>query len=235
MTIIETTVILSVMFILAGAMSPIVSESVNTARAVKAKNDASMIAMGLINFQKDLGANALAVATELGEALPDVLASDGSVPSVEGADDSELLEVVEGEAGAALLASPTQMTRRQTRRSARETLRTERRRWREVRAGMLDDHLTTNRQGYRARRPGETDGWAGPYLSNVIKGDPWGNQFVVNTAWLDGGSTPADQNGRTRRAVYVVSAGANGTIDTPYEQPITDAEAFGDDIVIRIQ
>jgi len=58
-TILETTVILSVLFILAGAMSPIVSESVNTARAVKARNDASMIAMGLINFQKDLGADAV--------------------------------------------------------------------------------------------------------------------------------------------------------------------------------
>ena len=54
-TILETTVILSVLFILAGAMSPIVSESVNTARAVKAKNDASMIALGLINLQKDVG------------------------------------------------------------------------------------------------------------------------------------------------------------------------------------
>ena len=51
-TILETTVILSVLFILAGAMSPIVSESVNTARAVKAENDASMIAMGLINFRR---------------------------------------------------------------------------------------------------------------------------------------------------------------------------------------
>ena len=50
-TIIETTVILSVLFILAGVMSPIVGESVATARAVKAKNDASMIAMGLINLQ----------------------------------------------------------------------------------------------------------------------------------------------------------------------------------------
>ena len=58
-TIIETTVVLSVLFILAGAMSPIVSESITTARSVKAKSDASMIAMGLINLQKDLGGDAL--------------------------------------------------------------------------------------------------------------------------------------------------------------------------------
>jgi type II secretory pathway pseudopilin PulG len=231
MTIIETTVILSVMFILAGAMSPIVSESVNTARAVKAKNDASMIAMGLINFQKDLGANVLHVA-QLDEILPDVLATDGTTPSVDGADDGELIESVAADAGEGLLTSPGQLRRRQTRQGE---LRTQRRRWREVSTGVLDDHLTTNRHGYRERRPGDNAGWAGPYLSTVIKGDPWGNQYVVNTAWLDGSSTPSDANGRTRRAVYVVSAGANGTIDTPYEQPVTDAAPVGDDVVIRIQ
>ena len=81
-TILETTVILSVLFILAGAMSPIVSESVNTARAVKARNDASMIAMGLINFQKDLGADAAelrrrrAVSAQ-GARLPDAPGQPG--------------------------------------------------------------------------------------------------------------------------------------------------------------
>src|SRR6185503_5130853 len=92
-TILETTVILSVLFILAGAMSPIVSESVNTARAVKAKNDASMIAMGLINLQKDVGADALNIggAAVGGPSLrlPDLLASQGSAPETEDAQTSE--------------------------------------------------------------------------------------------------------------------------------------------------
>src|SRR5437868_6641467 len=55
MTIIETTVVLAVLFVLAGAMSPIVGDSVTTARAIKAKNDARMIAVAMVNFQKDLG------------------------------------------------------------------------------------------------------------------------------------------------------------------------------------
>jgi hypothetical protein len=58
---------------------------------------------------------------------------------------------------------------------------------------------------------------------------------LINSRWLDGGSTPADAQGRTRKAVFVVSAGNNGVIETPFEQPITDAQAYGDDIVIRIQ
>ena len=92
-----------------------------------------------------------------------------------------------------------------------------------------------NRAGYRYRRPGEYGGWNGPYLSAPVPGDPWGNQYLVNTQFLDGGTTAADSTGRVRRAVFVVSAGGNGVIETPFEQPIVDAKAFGDDIVIRLQ
>jgi type II secretory pathway pseudopilin PulG len=236
-TILETTVILSVLFILAGVMSPIVSESVNTARAVKAKNDASMIAMGLINLQKDVGADALSFggaalggSTPLGTGaalgLPDLLASQGSAPDVEDAPTSE--------SGPTLLAAPGQRGISLT-VDARAAMRAERQRWRDTPAGSLDDHLMNNRRGYRVRRSGEYGGWNGPYVSAEIRGDPWGRQFLINSRWLDGGSSAADAQGRLRRAVFVVSAGADGIIDTPFEQSIVDARAFGDDIVIRIQ
>jgi type II secretory pathway pseudopilin PulG len=233
-TILETTVILSVLFILAGAMSPIVSESVNTARAVKAKNDASMIAMGLINLQKDVGADALNIggAGVSGGSLrlPDLLASQGSAPDVEDAQtsESETAPVVP------LLAAPGHSSVSLT-ADVRAALRAERRRWRNTLAGSLDDHLMNNRRGYRFRRSGEYGGWNGPYVSAEVKGDPWGRQFLINSQWLDGGSSTADAQGRIRRAVFVVSAGADGVVDTPFEQPIVDARAFGDDIVIRIQ
>jgi type II secretory pathway pseudopilin PulG len=231
-TIIETTVILSVLFILAGAMAPIVSESVNTARAVKARNDASMIAMALINLQKDLGGDALSfggAVAAIGQSmtLPDVLASQGVAPEVEGPDDP-------AEAGLALpiLARPGQATGRASERAA---LRVQRRRWRQARVDALDDHLRTNRRGYRYRRPGEYGGWNGPYLSAEIQGDPWGKRYLVNSQFLDGSATAADANGNPRRAVFVISAGADGIIDTPFEQPIVDARGHGDDIVVRIQ
>ena len=238
-TILETTVILSVLFILAGAMSPIVSESVNTARAVKAKNDASMIALGLINLQKDVGADALNLggaggpSTQLGAGalrLPDLLASQGSAPDVEDAQTSDSdvtatipLLAAPGHSGVSLTAS------------ARAAMRVQRQRWRETPSGSLDDHLMNNRRGYRVRRSGEYGGWNGPYVSAEIKGDAWGRQFLINSQWLDGGSSAADAQGRIRRAVFVVSAGADGVIDTPFEQSIVDARAYGDDIVVRIQ
>jgi type II secretory pathway pseudopilin PulG len=231
-TILETTVILSVLFILAGAMSPIVSESVNTARAVKARNDASMIAMGLINFQKDLGADAAsyggAAVSLQSSRLPALLASQGGPPAIEDASGNAtgpLAPFLSGSsADEAAAGDPV-----------RAALRAQRRRWREVASIALDDVLITNRTGYRFRRTGEYGGWNGPYVSGEVKGDPWGNQYLINSQWLDGGSSTADANGRPRRAVFVVSAGADGVIDTPFEQSIVEARAYGDDIVVRIQ
>ncbi len=230
-TIIETTVILSVLFILAGAMAPIVSESVNTARAVKARNDASMIAMGLINLQKDLGGDALSfggvvASVAQGVSLPDVLASRGGVPEVD--------EVAEAAVSLAVLVPPGEQET-SSRRAQRTALRAQRRKWRESRTDPLDDHLRTNRRGYRYRRPGEYGGWNGPYVSAEIQGDPWGKQYMINSQFLDGSASAADANGTPRRAVFVISAGADGIIDTPFEQPIVDARAYGDDIAIRIQ
>jgi hypothetical protein len=200
---------------------------------VKAKNDASMVAMGLINFQKDVGADALTFGSAVAAVsqtlrLPDVLASEGSAPSVEGTDSDD------AEVTLPLLAAPGQERGSQL-RLERSSMRAQRRRWREVGTGALDDHLVTNRRGYRYRRPGEYGGWNGPYVSAQIKGDPWGNQYMINSHWLDGGSSTADSQGQPRRAVFVITAGANGVIETPFEQSIVDAHVYGDDIVIRIQ
>ena len=241
-TIIETTVILSVLFILAGVMSPIVSESVMTARAVRAKNDASMIAMGLINLQKDLGGDALAYGGGTLAAapvrLPDVLATAGQQPQTddpEGTlDDGSSAPVIN------LFASPANRNGNGNGNGngvggSSKPAPARQRKWLEVAKDALDDHLMTNRKGYRYRRPGEYGGWNGPYLSAELKGDPWGNQYLVNSHWLDGGSTAADSQGRPRQAVFIVSAGGNSVIETPFDQPITDARAYGDDIVIRLQ
>jgi len=238
-TIIETTVMLSVLFIIAGAMSPIVSESVTTARAVRAKNDAAMIAMGLINLQKDMGGDALAYSATAAVAqslsLPDVLATAGEAPAI---DDREVAS--DSDAGLLSFLSGLGQTQRGGGNAlrdggARAARRALRRKWRESNTGSLDDHLMTNKRGYRYRRPGEYGGWNGPYVSAPVTGDPWGKRYMINTQFLDGRSTAADDNGEPRRAVFVVSPGANGIVETPFEQAITEAHAFGDDIVVRIQ
>ena len=238
LTMIETTVLLSVMFILAGVMTPIVSESVTTARAVRAKNDAEQIAVALINFQRDLAGGAfssigttesVAASASTGAAptrmsstrhRPEVLITEGSLPAIEE-------RAVEASVGgiAGLLVRPRSADGEDDQPPADLA---QRRRWIEAARDLLDDHVISNRSGYRFRSGGEYGGgWNGPYLNKTITGDPWGRQYLVNVAWL------ANRGGR--RAVFVVSAGHNGVIETPYEQSILDARAFGDDIVVRIQ
>jgi type II secretory pathway pseudopilin PulG len=231
MTIIEMTVMLSVMFILAGMISPIMSTSVTTARTVKAEKEVAMLATAMLQLQQDIGATAIvgsaAAASQLdsrGAAVQaaDVLSSEGEIPAIDdSAADNPIAAVAQG---VGLMARP-----------AASVFQAQRRRWTEARHDALDSYLVNNDRGYHVRRPGESTGWNGPYVSTLLPGDPWGKQYMVNARWLDGGSTAADANGYARRAVYIVSAGANGVVETPFEQKITDARVWGDDIVIRIQ
>lgn len=252
MTIIETMVMLSVMFILAGVLSPIVSESITTAREVKAKSDAIMLATALINLTKDLGADALSSSAttsgsyEVNSAispasflasqgrsgraarLPEVLISEGTDPSTTDSENT-------GSALKAPMVSMVSLSAMGQKAADASSSRTPRSKWLQAGRDLLNDYLVTNTHGFRMRRPGENDGWNGPYLSAKLPGDPWGNRYMINSSWLDGGATASDAAGNLRSAVYVVSAGANGIIETPFNQPITDAKAYGDDIVVRIQ
>ena len=59
--------------------------------------------------------------------------------------------------------------------------------------------------------------------------DPWGNQYLVNRG--------VTQTGQTAEpfAVWVLSAGPNGLIETPYAAPAVSAALGGDDIGARIE
>ncbi len=222
---IETTTMLAVMFLLAGALSPIVSESIGTARAVKAANDAKMIATGMIQFERDLGPSAIVGGGGDGTGLaprgappPEVLISEGDAPKVDG-EQSQGGPIPRGSFGLSALGA----------------VAVSRRGWRDAVAASIEDHLITNRAGYRLRTPDELTGWNGPYIAGRVRSDPWGSRYMINCLWLDGGITAADANGRARRAVFVLSAGANGVVETPFDQPISDAHVYGDDIAVRIQ
>jgi prepilin-type N-terminal cleavage/methylation domain-containing protein len=95
---------------------------------------------------------------------------------------------------------------------------------------LLTDQLLTNAPGYTARTATSTSGWNGPYLSNTINADPWNNRYAVNVGLLDPTIGVAGKN-----AVWALSAGANSTVETTYQQLITVAATGGDDLVFRIQ
>lgn len=54
----------------------------------------------------------------------------------------------------------------------------------------------------------------------AVDADPWGNCYVVNMGARPGGAS----------AMWVLSAGANGIIETAYWQPVDRARPGGDDI-----
>jgi type II secretory pathway pseudopilin PulG len=102
-------------------------------------------------------------------------------------------------------------------------------------AGMLTDQLLVNAPGYAVRTATSQFGWNGPYLSSELRSDPWGNRYLVNIGLIDTSSGVMTMSGRPKAAVWVLSAGPNGTVETPFSQPVTTAFPGGDDIALRIQ
>jgi hypothetical protein len=94
-----------------------------------------------------------------------------------------------------------------------------------------DLHLRIDGRGYPEGQAG--DGWNGPYIGKPAPPDPWGHAYLINTGFLRG--LPSQAGRCTRCAVYVISAGPNGVIETPFQQPLANANLLGDDLAVRIQ
>lgn len=218
MTIIEITVILAILLILGGALAPVLSDSISTARVVRAKNDVMQIATGLVGFSRDVGSllpareRPLVQDADSPAAVVEVLATGGAMPLVGAADP----------VGPSLLARSPAI-------ALGETLMRD---WIDLPSESIDDHLRRNARGYPDGSDGVHAGWNGPYLSRPIDSDPWGHAYLVNACRLK--FTPPHGHVRNR-AVFVLSAGPDGIIQTPFDQPIENASVFGDDIVVRIQ
>jgi prepilin-type N-terminal cleavage/methylation domain-containing protein len=102
-------------------------------------------------------------------------------------------------------------------------------------AGALAEQLMANVPGYTVRTVSSQFGWNGPYLSSELRSDPWGNRYLVNIGLIDTAPGALTASGQPKAAVWVLSAGPNGTIETPFSQPATTAVYGGDDIAFRIQ
>jgi len=63
--------------------------------------------------------------------------------------------------------------------------------------------------------------------------DPWGHEFLVNVNVIRVGQTNATK--ADSLAIFVISAGPDGVIETPFIQARSTARAYGDDVIVRIQ
>jgi prepilin-type N-terminal cleavage/methylation domain-containing protein len=99
----------------------------------------------------------------------------------------------------------------------------------------IANQLMGNTPAYTVKTATNTYGWNGPYLSSGIGADPWNNRYMVNVNLIDTTLGTQTSAGVTKSAVWVISAGPNGQIETAYTQSITTAVTAGDDIGVRIQ
>lgn len=107
--------------------------------------------------------------------------------------------------------------------------------WVESRLDLLSAHLTVNSRGYTGRDPVSSTGWQGPYLVDGAGEDAWGHAYLVNVLYLDRRNVVQELDGTRLGAVFVLSAGPNGVIETPFYQPRDNALRYGDDIGFRLQ
>lgn len=99
----------------------------------------------------------------------------------------------------------------------------------------LANHLLYNTpsgepsRSYRTPTDGADDlfAWRGPYMADRIDPDPWGNRYMANvfSLYVPRGT----EGGEFRSAVVCYSAGADGEVDTAFNQP--SGWADGDDDV----
>lgn len=97
------------------------------------------------------------------------------------------------------------------------------------------NHIVNNVPGYALKVNADSLGWNGPYLANPPQADPWGNRYMLNVRFLDFRAGAVGEDGLVKLAVFVISAGANGVIETEFKQYVTDTAIAGDDIAHRLQ
>ncbi len=93
----------------------------------------------------------------------------------------------------------------------------------------IENQLIKNMPGYKEKlNPQAQQDWNGPYLIG-LPSDPWGNKWYINVEFLDETGKPTEKH-----KVWILSAGPNKTIDTPYTQLQTIGTLQGDDIGLAI-
>lgn len=203
-TLIEIVIAVAIVAIFAAALSPMVFRHLADAKISRAQNETETLSTAILSYYKDVGRWTLTnVDGPTGNAVYRAVSST-VLPTTAGA-------------GAGLNAA----------------------RWGTWgTAKSLGDYLyynnaddDTSPTGANASEAGEDWAltgrlaWKGPYVDNYSFTDPWGNGYVVNARYYPAGG----YTGTVRHKVFVLSAGPNGTWETPFDDTTTE-DIMGDDI-----
>jgi prepilin-type N-terminal cleavage/methylation domain-containing protein len=212
-TLMEMIIVLAVGAALAAAIAPTAFSYLRDAQATRAQNDANQIAQAVSTFIKHTALNPYKnntsnpkVNAKQAGDYDCLYGSQGNAPTTTTDTTTSPLDSWTSSAGVQCQAAS----------ATRDT---------------LENHLILNTPGGTVGKAYVVTGklaWQGPYLPSV-QPDPWGNAYLVNI----GNGDPAAV---TKKAVFVISAGPNGTLETNADAALTAiVTPVGDDIVARIQ
>jgi type II secretory pathway pseudopilin PulG len=186
-----------VLAILTAVIAPAITDYVDDAKAVKAKEDVEGLGIGMVRLLRDTGFTGLkftdgtAVLTMANRV--DVLStSAGSVPTFTGATFTS---------AANMTTSPLQWNTA----ANGDTFETQ----------LVRNQLATPYAVPTTASRGK--GWRGSYIAGPSQADPWGNKYYANTVFF---SVATDAAGATEgsvvwtKDVIVVSAGPDGIMQT---------------------
>ena len=216
MSLVEATVVLMVMSVLAAVMAPPVRNYVLTTQQAAASSDTENIGAALGRMLDDLGESAvLRDGNGASATLPpshaagnrvDMLVTQGELPAVDAAavrpgagvtdwDDSVNNAAIQLLDYYLVTNTPSNLPANAYRTAATMSATTE---------FDPDGGSTFNAE----------HAWRGAYLPGPLGPDPWGNRYAINVEFLERpvGSGPAGQV----NDVFVLSAGSNGRIETRF-------------------
>jgi hypothetical protein len=214
LSLVEVTIMLLVLMLLTSVLAPSIYDFVLDAQWVKVKEDCEAIGITVARLTRDVGSclkrtSGILECTQANRA--DILFSDG--PDVTVPPDVDLTTAPD-------FVSPGNLA------TINWNLELERGAW-------MEDQFVTN-AAINYNTPAENYptsypvgplfglGWRGAYLSSPIGPDPWGNRYLVNSAFLAVATDAADdmtEGSRNRwweKDVFCLSSGPNRLYQTPF-------------------
>jgi uncharacterized membrane protein YgcG len=177
LSLVEVTIMLLVLMLLTGVLAPSVFDFVNDAKWVKVKEDCEAIGLSVMRLTRDVGPclklNGAGACTK--DNRVELLHSDG--PDV-------TADMLSGEAQTPVWNSNGYYTTHLN--------------WDSAQGDTMENQFVINAGAYPVASGSQVGplfglGWRGAYLAPPIGSDPWGRQYLVNSAFLarTAGSTPS--------------------------------------------
>ncbi|RLB12088.1 MAG: hypothetical protein DRG39_02820 [Deltaproteobacteria bacterium] len=205
-TLIEVVVIIAVITILAAILTPLVIRYIGDAKVSRAQAETKSIAATVMKLYSDTGKWPFTNKNGPSGGVDRVLSDPDHVPTGEGPDAGSGAE----NWGTYGKAKPL---------------------YDYLFYNNPDDDSGSSNQNQTGQDYPTTGpfAWKGPYIEKPVITDPWGNSYVINARYFPGNPR---YTGTVIHTVFVLSAGPNGTWETPFSDSVgvPGEKIRGDDI-----